>query len=666
MSGNLLAMWLGVPQHDGDYSYCVFQSENKWCNIELKYVCAETGTNNFIEIIPPLCPMWPRPGVAASGLCVTKACSESTLNSFLFNVSTNESSVAGALIQMVYKAECRLGDIDGCDATKSYVYVAARCLPDPTSIFQDPTARRAVIAFGILIAVNVLCTVGVFALRSVRDGDKEEGLALLVMRCFDVVEAYRELISVGKMQHEDPRQGEAVSIAKQNHSQWSTDYFNGMRVIAMLFVIYGHCGYFALMATDYDDDNEVKDAFVSYASIVMFPAILAVDVFFFLSGFLGFHLTVINFQYGHHSASALSTCTAETNALLVHDDQHVQQQADEKPTDRRRKGLKVLRDILVAYLHRWLRLTPLMMAVFVIALYIMPSSCNGPLASAYKNYEMFRSCDGNSFWKILLYVQSIRSDWVMCVGWFWYLATDFQLYLLLPYLALGYNYSRCLIAACLVGSIMTATGLSMHYDPIGNAIEYSKVYLRMGPFLFGVVAACLVREASVRKALESSALRWAVYACSTACLVATINVTWYFNKIGYERNIPHALTLATNFVYIVLWGTGLVGVTTAWSFGHGGWLREFLSSAPLAVLSKLTFGCYLIHPVVLMVWLADSYHVPSFRLQGVYFVFGGACVWSFIGALALYLVVEHPAASLIKLLAPQRRGDVRSCSHTHI
>ena len=181
-----------------------------------------------------------------------------------------------------------------------------------------------------------------------------------------------------------------------------------------------------------------------------------------------------------------------------------------------------------------------------------------------------------------------------------------------------------------------------------------------------MATACLVREASVRKALESLTLHWAVYACSTACLVATINVTWYFNKIGYERNIPHALTLATNFVYIVLWGTGLVGVTTAWSFGHGGWLREFLSSAPLAVLSKLTFGCYLIHPVVLMVWLADSYHVPSFRLQGVYFVFGGACVWSFIGALALYLVVEHPAASLIKLLAPQRRGDVRSCSHTHI
>ena len=67
---------------------------------------------------------------------------------------------------------------------------------------------------------------------------------------------------------------------------------------------------FSSALLDYDDDNEVKDAFVSYASIVMLPAILAVDVFFFLSGFLGFHLTVINFQKGHHPVSVLSTCTA--------------------------------------------------------------------------------------------------------------------------------------------------------------------------------------------------------------------------------------------------------------------------------------------------------------------------------------------------------------------
>nr|XP_054920826.1 uncharacterized protein LOC129381753 [Dermacentor andersoni] len=85
-----------------------------------------------------------------------------------------------------------------------------------------------------------------------------------------------------------------------------------------------------------------------------------------------------------------------------------------------------------------------------------------------------------------------------------------------------------------------------------------------------------------------------------------------------------------------------------------------LSAAPLAVLSRLSFGVYLIH---FLFYFVSNNAARERRYAGVYELFSESAsvfVWSCILALALFLACEAPVGRLDKIIwgqPPQKKKE---------
>jgi len=89
--------------------------------------------------------------------------------------------------------------------------------------------------------------------------------------------------------------------------------------------------------------------------------------------------------------------------------------------------------------------------------------------------------------------------------------------------------------------------------------------------------------------------------------------------------------------------------------GKGGWLNRFLSWHVWAPLSQLSFGTYLIHPIVIFVWLLGMREKSVYSLATFGMSFTSVCCVSFAFALIAALVVELPSALLLTQMIKKKK-----------
>ena len=70
--------------------------------------------------------------------------------------------------------------------------------------------------------------------------------------------------------------------------------FNGVRVLSLLYVIFGH-GYFSVLVTPNVDFEGINRVLEPWPFAIIIGGLFAVDVFFFLSAFLGWYLMLSKF-----------------------------------------------------------------------------------------------------------------------------------------------------------------------------------------------------------------------------------------------------------------------------------------------------------------------------------------------------------------------------------
>lgn len=111
------------------------------------------------------------------------------------------------------------------------------------------------------------------------------------------------------------------------------------------------------------------------------------------------------------------------------------------------------------YLHRYIRLTPVIAIcmLFYVSLYRHLGS--GPLWDSYTS--AYQLCD-KSWWGTLLFVQNYVFPGEMCFGHTWYLAVDTQLYVISPIILIGlYKWKRkaawAVAVAGLLGTVCVFT-----------------------------------------------------------------------------------------------------------------------------------------------------------------------------------------------------------------
>lgn len=630
-SGNMETFAVGVFHDLGRYDVCQVLPASHFCSSFFRVKCITAdGSERTLKSVN-MCT-----GGPALGLCLPTSCSQALLNTQLLNYTRNSipfQMLAGPTGPCVFNMP------SDCTAA-SYGYLEAQCMDEYPAFTTDKSATAVFAVLMALVGVNVLCAAVAYYRRwsaQQVEVDDDENTSLVtndkinsrgrdaardppqssgrfdVVAWFDVVENSRDFFTV----------------KARNIGDIDTRYFEGVRTIAMLFVVFGHVLYFPTLYNFYNG-AQVVSYLKNYGSIGIFPAELAVDTFFFLSAFLFFHLYLKTAE----KAAAKSESGELRHPRLVY--------------------------IPMMILRRYLRMTPVVMLTLASAVWLFAYLPTGSMAGSYSQQQMIEVCK-EDWWHQMLYITNLndKAGWAMCMGWFWYLSADFQLFFFAPLLVAVYFFHKTAWTALVVIGIALITGFQTSVNTMAylslsptSGMNYDKAWIRCNPYFFGLLAATLARNVTVRGWFESCRNRNISYGLGAALMITCINVMWRGMQCYEQRNTQEPMACSVNFfkfmnAYAVsAWGLGMTLVGLPWCAGHGGPIKQFLSLPVFAVASKLTFCCYMLHPLVILLTFADGYGYPQFSPLLQYSSFASAVMITFPSAFLLHVFVEVPFAKM--------------------
>ncbi len=222
---------------------------------------------------------------------------------------------------------------------------------------------------------------------------------------------------------------------KKSDENQSFSFVDGMRVLALFWIIIGHSIVFTIPYA-----SNVIDLLAwtkNLATQLLISVAFSVDTFFVLTGFL----TVISFV----------------------------RQVD--------KAKKVTLNMMILYyFHRYIRLTPTLILVVMVSINLTPYFGHGPF---YPNEHGFETvgCREKFWWTSLLYVGNLVQPDDNCLGFTWYLFNDMQFHWIAPLALIPFVIGRQLIAFIVAilfilvgcGSIL---GILLYYPTMSvNTIE---------------------------------------------------------------------------------------------------------------------------------------------------------------------------------------------------
>ncbi|XP_064214043.1 nose resistant to fluoxetine protein 6-like [Tribolium castaneum] len=404
---------------------------------------------------------------------------------------------------------------------------------------------------------------------------------------------------------------------------------NGIKAISMMWVIIGH-EYSNAMTAPLSNLFSIGDWLNDPANMFMLGATVSVDTFFVVGGLV----TVYTFL---------------------------------KSMD---KGAKF--NVLLFYLHRYLRLTPAYFITGLIHIYLLNHFGNGPLWKSV-NTTLVESCK-NNWWSSLLYITNYVQEGT-CLPQAWYLQVDMQLFVLSPIIlipllrwpkiglsALGF----LIIAGCVSPFVI---GYVKHFHPLAlsnkNGIDfnyyyYAATYARFGPYVIGMLAGYFLYKIKTNK-IKVHLKAWQVITLWLVFITGLVACVWAgypLNKATEEDRWGNSMFLAFNRP---AWAVAVVGVIFLCVSGYGRPIDKFLSWSVFQFLTKLSYSMYLIHFTVIIVRYAVSRNNIKFSNLGMMHAFWGDFMFTLGLSLILCLTFESPIIILEKYLF-RTRGSPKTKS----
>ena len=415
---------------------------------------------------------------------------------------------------------------------------------------------------------------------------------------------------------------------------------NGMKVLSLWWVILIHTYMYAQDSKVFynpSDDNDIRKRFTFRALQLPF---FCVDTFFFISGLLVTYLCLSN----------LVAKDGKINWGLF-------------------------------YFHRFWRLTPVYAFVLMIWGSLVVYTLNGPGGIVFRNdkksMQIIDICS-TTWWANLLYLNNFYPHLGdlqnQCMPWTWYLANDMQFYVISPLIIiLMYRYKRAAVAVCaflIVGCIVSIAVsvwyygfLIPSYEPTKHIHEplaihdplYNKPYTRIAPYIVGMLVGMLLHAKAFKLTLPklTTLLGW--------CAAIAIGLSVVYGQYYYFADLPRTrdASLSTSVFYLslsrFLWSVVLAWIVIACTTGKGGPVTLILSWNVWEPLGRLNYCAYLIHPILIQIYLFNlhnSLHYTDFVMVYIYF---GNVVFTYLVAYLISTTVEVPLLGLEKLILGDRR-----------
>lgn len=435
----------------------------------------------------------------------------------------------------------------------------------------------------------------------------------------------------------------------QRSSYRPTDCLNGLRVISMIWIILGHS--FAITggcAGFYNVQDVVKnvlnpDAAATSAAwpLLDMPGLdLAVDTFFFISGFL---------------ASFVGS-TRETPFV---------------------KGV----------VNRYLRLAPCLAFALMIYTLIMPFLVVGPFAPRYQD-AIFRRCHAWTWWTPLLFIMNFL-PWYnddVCMGWTWYLGNDMIFAIigiaLLNLWKWGHRSGWLATTFITISSFVVTFWLICHYNlgiiddprsPHGSDYQYylyDKPWSRIPAFLVGLVVPWVLLWAKDKYGLQRGTQPRSARAVVLAriAFMLALGVIFFLLFITYtdqdggfgSSKVMSNWSTEASATYLTfgrpLWACAHAVIALACYFDYIPFVNGFLSHWLWSPLTRLTYNAYLFHPLMInfRCGLAVQYYqfTTWTLLQNLLI----DSTLAYVCAAVAWCLVEKPAATLTTFLLAKPRS----------
>lgn len=419
-----------------------------------------------------------------------------------------------------------------------------------------------------------------------------------------------------------------------------TDCLNGLRVLAMFWVVLGHTFLMAEAIAGYENAADIvmsplnpKAAETHWIFMFVLNGQLSVDTFFFLGGFLFSLLTVKELQKSRGRFSQLS-------ALML----------------------------------RYLRLTPSLSFVMLVYYFVWPMLATGPFAPRFQN-SVYRRCDV-SWWSELTYVLNFipfDSDSV-CMGWTWYLGDDMIFFIVGIFVVPLYYRSRVmgwLAVAILSAASFAVTGyLILKYHLAPEALDYhnedysyyaySKPYTRIPAYFVGLVSAWVLLNMEERGITPQTG--WVGPTMSTVLWIFAVGFLVFLILIpgtdyGNRRN---SWSDTASFFYLTFarpaWAACWALVTFLCYFGNAPVTNGLLSHRCWTPLARLTYGAYLCHPLVIKLSAANAHQYYTFGTMDLTYRFCGNVVCAYGLSFAVWCLMERPVMTFTSALLKSKKG----------
>ncbi|XP_028982413.1 nose resistant to fluoxetine protein 6-like, partial [Diachasma alloeum] len=134
-------------------------------------------------------------------------------------------------------------------------------------------------------------------------------------------------------------------------------------------------------------------------------------------------------------------------------------------------------NVIMYYVHRYLRLTPAYAALLLLTIFIFPRIGSGAIWEA--NMSLQRESCSKNWWANLLYVQNyVNTQYLFCLGHAWYLAVDMQFFWISPLivypLAKKPRVGVAVVSAFMIASILSPAIISAKSEYSGGLFQDTK------------------------------------------------------------------------------------------------------------------------------------------------------------------------------------------------
>mmetsp|Transcript_23190 Transcript_23190/g.25732 ORF Transcript_23190/g.25732 Transcript_23190/m.25732 type:complete len:519 (+) Transcript_23190:580-2136(+) len=415
---------------------------------------------------------------------------------------------------------------------------------------------------------------------------------------------------------------------------------NGIRVFSMAWIVVGHA-FMIFIGTPLTNAVTAMQTLDPWYFVLIPGGYFAVDVFFFMAGFLTFYLLT----------SKMYPRNGKANYPML-------------------------------YFHRWFRLfTP---AGFTMLITNFVFEHFGTHPEFHNHWNM--NCK-RYWWSSLLFINTIVPWRIadMCMSWFWYLSNDFQFFLVSPIIILAYCKNRFagygltslfILFNVVFNMAMTAKhnlAINQTFDNPADFMNiiYMKSWARFAPYGIGGILGFMYYEykSDVKKEREDPSnivrpsLSTKIFRCSKSshlvtygCLLVGLSITSFLVFIQIDFYRKKLMTDPWNKFSNMLFngfsrGLFVVGVTLIIlpTFQNRlSWIKYLLSSDFMCVLGRLTFSVYLLHTPFQIFFMADIRQGQWINnLNGWWFMLSTLTI-SFLMAIPFSMYCEVPFMNLEK------------------